>query len=143
MVLNWIQYSQVENRSDERVPCPGKGEGRREGTRPPPPKGHRKAPVSPLVPRGRARSTQIPGNPDPLLSCQSIPLKITWNRPGRGSAKSFFGFLWGFFLVRNSRICQRCLLGLGGCARPWLQGQASSPWIPGSLSCPNCCPEKL
>lgn len=49
----------------------------------------------------------------------------------------------GFFLVRNSRICQRCLLGLGGCARPWLQGQASSPWIPGSLSCPNCCPEKL
>lgn len=27
------------------------------------------------------------------------------------------------------------------CARPWLQGQASSPWTPGSVSCPNCSPE--
>lgn len=155
MVLNWIQYSQVENRSDERVPCPGKG---REGGKG---HGHRH-------PRGRERPRcrlwchgAVPGAPGTpgILTHAMVPVshfhQITWKRPGRALAKSFLGGFFFFFGLKF-RGLHMVPLGLGGggaprawprchhgCARPWLQGQASSPWIRthGSVSYPNYCPE--
>lgn len=137
MVLNWIQYSQVENRSDERVPCPGKGrEGGREGRD--------------TATATRERDTERP------WSQSATSTKSAGRGQGEDWQKAFWvGFLWFFFGLKFHDL-QMAPLGLGGggaprawprchhgCARPWLRGQASSPWIciHGSVSYPNYCPE--
>lgn len=106
-----------------------------EGTRPPPPERETQ--------KGHGVSQPLPLN----------QLEAARERIG----KKLFGWVFcGFFFGLKFHDLQMAPLGLGGggaprawprchhgCARPWLRGQASSPWIciHGSVSYPNYCPE--